>query len=136
MGKMYRAQGKNPAAKKGGKRGWDEHPGLNAHGQYWYNSAYFLLSTKEIPEGPQKPFANQDQASPGCSSCWIIPYPSGSYPTKVQASAIGKNIKINSKKSPGDFALEPFQCFPHPGIFKLGNMRHHHGSCSAHHWSN
>lgn len=32
------------------------------------------------------------------------------------------------QKIPVDFALEPFQCFLHPGIFKLGDMWHHHGS--------
>lgn len=47
----------------------------------------------------------------GCSSYWIIPYPSGSHPTKVQASAIGKNIKINSKKSQGTLHWRFFSLF-------------------------
>lgn len=51
MGKKYRALEKKKAARK--------KAGLNAHGQHGYNDAYFLLGAKEIPEGPQKPFASQ-----------------------------------------------------------------------------
>lgn len=53
---------KNTAAKEEGKRGWHEHTGLNAHGQHGCSGAYFVLGTKDTPEGPQKPFANWEQA--------------------------------------------------------------------------
>lgn len=87
MGKMYRALGKQTAAKDEGKRGWDEHPGLNARGQHGYNGAYFLLSTKEIPEGPQKPFANEDQA---LDFSWVQQLLDHSLP-----------VGLSSHKSPG-----------------------------------
>lgn len=135
---MYRALGKKTAAKEEGRRDWDEDTGLNAHDQHGYKDAYFLLGNKEIPEGPEKPFANQEQA---LDLSWVQQLLDHSLP-----------IGLSSHKSPGfcywreyqnklpkiseDFALDAFQCFPHPGISKLGNMWHHQSFCTVHHCSN